>query len=159
MCLSVCRVQRFLSSGHDDADDLPLHGGPPLPHLHSRDVQHSAPLYLQRRDGEDTGLTLAVRVWWWLLLLHSDTSDSSETSSWVFVDFCTTRRRQSSCCERELNCVCLSGDRAPEEREADVGASDSLGRAEVGVWRSAIFALDEPLCWTQTTNLSPQTHP
>lgn len=52
----------------------------------------------------------------------------------------------------------VSGDRASEEREADVGASDSLGRAEVCVWRSAVTDVDQPLRWTQTANLSPQTH-
>uniref|UniRef100_A0A3Q1I531 Palmitoyltransferase n=1 Tax=Anabas testudineus TaxID=64144 RepID=A0A3Q1I531_ANATE len=64
----------------------------------------------------------------------------------------------SICNDETAVSVCLSGDRASEEREADLGAPDSLGRAEVGVWRSAIFALDEPICWTQTANLGPQTH-
>lgn len=49
-------------------------------------------------------------------------------------------------------------DRASEEREADVGASDSLGGAEDGVWRAAVAAVDQPLRWTQTTVPSPEAH-
>lgn len=55
-------------------------------------------------------------------------------------------------------CVCVSGDRASEEWEADVGASDSLGRTEVCVWRSAVSDVDQPLRRTQATNISPQAH-
>lgn len=58
----------------------------------------------------------------------------------------------------EVVCLCVSGDRASEEWEADVGASDSLGGAEVSVWRSTLAAVDQPLRWTQTTNPAPQTH-
>uniref|UniRef100_A0A8P4G4N8 Palmitoyltransferase n=1 Tax=Dicentrarchus labrax TaxID=13489 RepID=A0A8P4G4N8_DICLA len=58
-----------------------------------------------------------------------------------------------------VSCVRVQwrGDRASEEREANVGASDSLGRAEVGVRGSAVPDVDQPLCWTQTADLSPQT--
>lgn len=52
------RVQWFLPSGDNDADDLPLHGKSPLPHLHSCYVQHTAPLHLQWRDSE--GLCVIV---------------------------------------------------------------------------------------------------
>lgn len=55
-------------------------------------------------------------------------------------------------------CLYLSGDRASEEREADVGASDSLGGASVCVWRSTLSAVDESLRRTQTTVLVTQTH-
>lgn len=61
--LFCVRVQWLLSSGHHDADDLPLHGGTPLPHLHSCYVQHSAALHLQRRDGENINSASLLPAW------------------------------------------------------------------------------------------------
>lgn len=84
--------------------------------------------------------------------LHSICSDET-VSVGVLVRFWTG----SGPVSRDNSSVCPSGNRASEEPEAHLGAGHSLGRAELGVRRSALSVLDQPLRWTQTTNRRPQT--
>ncbi|GLD61688.1 palmitoyltransferase ZDHHC7-like protein [Lates japonicus] len=65
------------------------------------------------------------------------------------VMFCT---QLHSICTDETEIERLKNEKPTWERRL------TTSRAEVGVWRSALSALDEPLRWTETTNLFPQPH-